>query len=146
MNSNIHLQSEAVLTVPKVPASPMGAIWRTIRGYILWSYERGTLHYDIMVTLILLFVFLSPRFINFKDKPVERNAYSAGVLVIPDKQGGFIYQIPASAVNSAQGADIRDQLERIIEPIAGAVSISKYEPVKDLTGHTQSYRVWVNKE
>ena len=146
MNSNIHLQSEAVLTVPKVPASPMGAIWRTIRGYILWSYERGTLHYDIMVTLILLFVFLSPRFINFKDKPVERNAYSAGVLVIPDKQGGFIYQIPASAVNSANPADIRGQLERIIEPIAGAVSISKYEPVKDLTGHTQSYRVWVNKE
>jgi hypothetical protein len=124
----------------------MGTIWRTIRGYILWSYERGTLHYDIMVTLILLFVFLSPRFINFKDKPVERNAYSAGVLVIPDKQGGFIYQIPATAVNSAKGADIRQQLERIIEPIAGAVSISKYEPVKDLTGHTQSYKVWVNKE
>jgi hypothetical protein len=146
MNSNIHLQSEAVLTVPKVPASPMGAIWRTIRGYIFWSYERGTLHYDIMVTLILLFVFLAPRFINFKDKPVERNAYSAGVLVIPDKQGGFIYQIPASAVNSATGADIRGQLERIIEPIAGAVSITKYEPVKDLTGHTQSYKVWVNKE
>ena len=53
----------------------MGAIWRTIRGYILWSYERGSLHYDIMVTLILLFVFVSPHFINFKDKPVERNPY-----------------------------------------------------------------------
>jgi hypothetical protein len=146
MNSNIHLQSEAVLTVPKVPVSPMGAIWRTIRGYIFWSYERGTLHYDIMVTLILLFVFLAPHFINFKDKPVERNPYSAGVIVIPDKQGGFIYQIPASAVNSANSTDIRGQLERIIEPIAGAVSIVRYESVKDLTGHTQSYKVWVNKE
>jgi hypothetical protein len=146
MNSNIHLQSDAALTIPKVPKAPMGTIWRTIRGYILWSYERGTLHYDIMVTLILLFVFLSPRYINFKDKPVERNAYSAGVLVIPDKQGGFIYQIPSSAVNSATPADIRGQLERIIEPIAGAVSITKVEPVKDLTGHTQSYKVWVNKE
>ncbi len=146
MNSKIHLQSEAVLTIPKVPPSPMGTIWRTIRGYILWSYERGTLHYDIMVTLILLFVFLAPRYINFKDKPVERNAYSAGVMVIPDKQGGFIYQIPASAVNSGNGADIRPQLERIIEPIAGAVSITKYETVKDLTGHAQSYKVWINKE
>ncbi|MGA7685704.1 MAG: hypothetical protein WCC32_13980 [Terriglobales bacterium] len=146
MNSKIHLQPEAVLAVPNVPPSPMGAIWRTIRGYILWSYERGTLHYDIMVTLILLFVFLSPRFINFKDKPVERSPYSAGVMVIPDKQGGFIYQIPASAVNSAGAVDIRGQLERIIEPIAGAVSITRYEAVKDLTGHTQSYKVWVNKE
>ncbi|MGB9234086.1 MAG: hypothetical protein WCC04_06700 [Terriglobales bacterium] len=146
MNSQIHLQSEAVLTVPKVPVSPMGAIWRTIRGYIFWSYERGSLHYDIMVTLILVFVFISPRVINFKDKPVERVPSTAGVLIIPDKAGGFIYQIPAGAVNAAAGAGISAQLERIIEPISGAVSITKYEPVNDAKGHTQSYKVWVNKE
>ena len=62
MNSQIHLQpSEAASTVLESAVSPMGAIWRTIRGYILWSYERGSLHYDIMVTLILLFIFVSPR-------------------------------------------------------------------------------------
>jgi hypothetical protein len=124
----------------------MGAIWRTIRGYILWAYERGSLHYDIMVTLILLFVFVSPYFINFKDKPVERNPRSTGVLVIPDAKGGFIYQIPATAVNSTADADIRKQLEGIIEPIAGAVSITRYEPLKDATGRTQGYKVWVDKE
>jgi len=146
MNSQINLQqSEVVLTVPKVPVSPMGAIWRTIRGYILWSYERGSLHYDIMVTLILLFVFISPHVINFKDKPVERIP-SSGMLIIPDKSGGFIYQIPAAAVKAAAGGDISAQLERIIEPISGAVSITKYEPVKDSAGRTQSYKVWVNKE
>jgi len=146
MNSKIHLQSEAVLTAPKVPVSSMGAIWRTIRGYILWSYERGSLHYDIMVTLILLFVFISPRFINFKDKPVERNPISTGVLIIPDDKGGFIYQIPAKAVKSAADADLNPQLERIIEPIAGAVSIKKVQPVKDAVGQTTSYRVWADKE
>jgi hypothetical protein len=124
----------------------MGAMWRTIRGYILWSYERGSLHYDIMVTLILLFVFVSPHFINFKDKPVERNPRATGVLVIPDEKGGFIYKIPASAVNSGPGEDIRRQLERIIEPIAGAVSITRYEAVQDPAGHLQSYKVWVDKE
>ncbi|MGA2003666.1 MAG: hypothetical protein ABSG70_09810 [Terriglobales bacterium] len=124
----------------------MGAIWRTIRGYILWSYERGSLHYDIMVTIILLFVFLSPRYINFKDKPVERNPSAIGVQVIPDEKGGFIYKIPAAAVNSGAASDIRAQLERIIEPIAGAVSITRYEPVKDPDGHTLSYKVWVDKE
>ena len=124
----------------------MNAIWRTIRGYILWSYERGSLHYDIVVTLILLFVFVSPHFINFKDKPVERNPHSTGVVVIPDEKGRFIYQIPAAAVNAAEGTDIRLQLERIIEPISGAVSVSRYEAVKDASGHTQSYKVWVDKE
>ncbi len=126
--------------------SPMGAIWRTIRGYILWSYERGSLHYDIMVTLILLFVFVSPRFINYKDKPVERNPHPIGVVVLPDAKGGLIYQIPASAVNAQAGDDLIPQLERIIEPISGAVSISRYEVVKDSAGRTQSYKVWIDKE
>ena len=56
----------------------MSNFWRTIRGYILWSYERGTIQYDVMVTLILLFVFLSPYWINFHDKPVERNPHPIG--------------------------------------------------------------------
>ncbi len=124
----------------------MGAIWRTIRGYILWSYERGSLHYDIMVTLILLFVFLSPRLINFKDKPVERNPHLTGVVVIPGENGGLIYQVQASAVNAATGQDVRRQLEDIIEPISGAVSITRYEAVKDASGHTLSYKVWVEKD
>jgi hypothetical protein len=113
MNSQIDWRSEC-LTAHPAAISPMGAIWRTIRGYILWSYERGSLHYDIMVTLILLFVFLSPRLINFNDKPVERNPHPTGVVVIPDQQGGLIYQIQASAITVGNGIDIRQQLQRII--------------------------------
>jgi hypothetical protein len=124
----------------------MAAVWRTIRGYILWSYERGSLHYDIMVTLILIFVFLSPRYINYKDKPVERNPHPIGVVVIPGASGGLIYQIPASAINLKEGGDLSQQLERIIEPISGAVSISRYEVMKDSAGRTQSYKVWIDKE
>jgi hypothetical protein len=146
MNSQIHLQPGTASTALETAVSPMGAIWRTIRGYILWSYERGSLHYDIMVTLILIFVFLSPRLINYKDKPVERNPHLTGVVVIPGDKGEFIYQIQASAVNSAEGADVRRQLEKIIEPISGAVSITKYDTLKDASGHLQSYKVWVVKE
>ncbi|MGA3091267.1 MAG: hypothetical protein ABSD75_21880 [Terriglobales bacterium] len=147
MNSPIHWQQpEAASPALESAVSPMGAIWRTIRGYILWSYERGSLHYDIMVTLILVFVFVSPHFINFKDKPVERNPHLTGVVVIPGEKGGFIYQIEASAVNTASGQDISRQLERIIEPIAGAVSITKVETANDAAGHPQRYKVWVEKE
>ena len=76
----------------------MSRIWRTIRSYILWTYERGSTPYDVMVTLILAFIFLSPYWINFKDKPVERTPHQSGVVVVPDGQSGFIYQIDASAV------------------------------------------------
>jgi hypothetical protein len=99
-----------------------------------------------MVTLILLFIFVTPHYVNFKDKPVERNPHLTGVAVIPDAQGGFIYQIQASAVNTAAGQDVRRQLEQIIEPISGAVSITRYETVKDPAGRPMSYKVWVEKE
>src|ERR1700675_3642796 len=107
----------------------MSQIGRTIRDYILWSYERGTIQYDIMATLILLFVFLSPRFINFNDKPIERNPQPTGVLVMPDASGGLVYQIEASAISGATDSAIRAQLLHVIEPISGSISITKYEAV-----------------
>lgn len=124
----------------------MNLIWRTIRGYILWSYERGTLHYDVMVTLILLFVFLSPYWINFKDKPIERVPHQTGVVIQPDGKGGFVYQIDASALTAKNDEGLRAQMLDIIEPITGAAAIVNILPVKDGKGHIQSYKVWVEKE
>ena len=141
--------AKANTTVMAAPAVPMTGIWRTIRDYIFWSYERGTIQYDVMVTIILLFVFLSPRLINFKDKPVEHNPHRTGVAVVPDGQGGLIYQIEAAAVGQAVGNDdsvIRGELLQIIEPISGEVSITKVEPVRDGSGRILSYKVWVARE
>jgi hypothetical protein len=124
----------------------MIAVWRTIRDYILWSYERGTIQYDVMVTLILLFVFLSPYWINFNDKPVGHNPHPTGVVVIPDGRGNFVYQIEGSAISGKDDAAIHDELLRIIEPIAGSVSITRVEPVTNRAGKILSYNVWVQRE
>jgi hypothetical protein len=136
---------EAAASSASAASVPMNEIWRTIRGYILWSHERGTIQYDVMVTLILLFVFLSPLWINFKDKPVERNPHPSGVVVIPEAGGGFIYQIEGSAVSAKDDAGVRDQLMRVIEPISGEVSITKIEPLRDKGGRVLSYKVWVQR-
>ena len=124
----------------------MNAIWRTIRGYILWQYERGTLHYDIMVTLILIFIFFSPRVINFNDKPIARNPHPTEVVVTADAEGHLLYQVAASAVTPGDDATVRDQLLHIIEPISGAVSIVSYEAVSDHKGKVQSYKVLAKRE
>jgi hypothetical protein len=124
----------------------MVEIWRTIRSYILWSYERGTIQYDVMVTLILLFVFLSPRWINFNDKPIDRNPHQTGVIVTPDRDGGFVFQVEGAAISAQDDDAVQEQLLAIIEPISGEVSISKVEPVRDKSGRVLSYRVWAQKE
>src|SRR5690242_3271441 len=133
-------------TIADAPAVPMSNFWRTIRDYIFWSHERGTIQYDVMVTLILLFVFLSPYWIKFKDNPVERNPNSSGVLVYPDGKGEFIYQVEAKAVQADNDASIRASLLKIIEPISGSVSISSYEKVMDKKGNVLAYKVWVQRE
>ena len=137
------------------PSAPIGGIWRTIKSFILWSHERGTVQYDVMVSLILLFVFLSPRFINFNDRPVQRNPHPSDIVVSPDGSGGFVYQVEGKAIQaeasqggaSQSGDDpaVRAQLLRIIEPISGEISIQRYETVTDKKGNILAYRVWVRR-
>ena len=90
---------------PHVPGT--GGAWRVIQSFIFWSHERGTIQYDVMVTLILIFVFFSPRWINFNDHPVERNPHSSGVVVYPDGNGEFIYQVEGNAVQGGDDFSIR---------------------------------------
>ena len=123
----------------------MSRILKTIRGYILWTYERGSMQYDVMVTLILIFIFAAPYGVNFKDKPVERTPHQTEVIVTPDGQSGFIYQVGSSAVQGNDPASIEKDLLRIIEPIAGEVDITRYEPVNDVRGQVIGYKVWVSR-
>lgn len=103
------------------------------------------MHYDVMVTLILAFLFGTPYFINFKDKPVARTPHQTEIVVLPDGGSGFIYQVQAAAVRGDDDAAIRGSLERIIEPIAGEVEIRRFEPVRDRKGKLIAYRAWVSR-
>ncbi len=123
----------------------MNRAWTTVRDFFWWNYNRGSLQYDVMVTLILLFVFLAPLKINFKDKPIERTPHPTRVVLIPDGDSGYIYQVDATAVRSKDPAVIAESLRRVIEPIAGEVEIAKYEPVRDSSGRITAYKVWLQK-
>ena len=123
------------------PSLPMKGVFRTIRSYILWQHERGTLHYDIMVTLILMFIFISPLVINFHDKPVPRAMHQTDVVVTPGADGTLVYQIPANSVVAGDDQSLREQLLRVIKPISGDVAIVSYEAVDEGKGHVPSYKV-----
>jgi hypothetical protein len=145
--SNIKLDNAQLNTVPaQAPPVPASSAWRKIKSFIFWSHERGTIEYDVMVTLILIFVFFSPMWIKFKDTPVERNPHASGVVIYPDGAGEFIYQVEAQAVQEGSDLAIRASLLKIIEPISGSVSISRYETVTDKTGKVVAYKVWIQRE
>jgi hypothetical protein len=124
-------------------------MFKLLRNYIFWAYERGSFHYDVMVTAILIFMFVSPHFIDFKDKPVETVALHASEVLVREAgtSGGssrFIYQVRADDMNGAStDAERRAAILRVIEPVSGEVSIERYEPVRNAQGKVIAYNAWV---
>lgn len=127
-------------------------MFRLLKSYFWWSYERGSIHYDVMVTLILLFLFLAPRFIDFKDRPVETVALqSSEVLVKEAGQSGdssrFIFQIRSDQKGGPQPSQTEAERQaailRMVEPISGEVTLEHYEPVYDATHRIVAYNAWV---
>src|ERR1019366_8392099 len=102
-----------------------------LKSYFFWTYERGSFHYDVMVTAILLFLFVSPHYINYKDRPVETVAlHSSEVLVKEAGMSGvrarFIYQIRADDMGYANSDEkIRAAILRVVEPISGEVTVDR---------------------
>ena len=122
---------------------------RILRNYFFWTYDRGSVHYDIMVTLILAFIFITPHYWNYKDKPVEAvPLHASQVLVDTDGHGGYIYQVRAEDVTrtiTPSDDQIRAGLLHTIEPIAGEVTLDRYTPVTDAAGHLVAYKAWVRR-
>ncbi|MHB8302800.1 MAG: hypothetical protein ACYDC6_08205 [Acidobacteriaceae bacterium] len=119
---------------------------RVLRNYVFWTYQRGSVHYDVMVTLILLFIFLSPRVINFKDKPVVRTLPPSQVLVKSDGHNGLSYRIDAATLDSFHDSgDLKSELRNVIQPISGDVAIDRYQPVKGPHGQIVAYKVWAHR-
>ncbi len=48
---------------------PKRGLAEILKSYFYWTYPRGCFHYDVMVTLILLFIFVTPHLWNYGDKP-----------------------------------------------------------------------------
>jgi hypothetical protein len=124
-------------------------MFKLINSYIFWAYERGSVQYDIMVTAILLFMFVSPHIISYNDKPVETVALHASEVLVREagtSSGGsrFIYQVRAEDMGGAStDAERRAAILRVIEPISGEVSLDHYEAVRDAQGKVIAYNVWV---
>ena len=123
----------------------MNKIWQTIRGYIWWTHQRGSFHYDVMVTLILVFIFATPYVVNYKDKPAERLPRAKSVVVMPDGTNDLIFQVDARDVKGTNDQAIRADLQRVIEPISGYVKIKKWAPDQDAKGNLVGYHVWVRR-
>ena len=124
---------------------------KIIRNYIFWAYERGSFHYDIMVTAILLFIFVAPRFIDFKDKPIRNVPLHPSEILVKSRSltGDAVlltYEVRADDLGPvANDTEVRTAILRAIEPISGDVELEGYQPVLDTKGKITAYDATVRR-
>jgi hypothetical protein len=119
---------------------------RIVKSYLFWTYPRGSFHYDVMVTLILLFLFVSPRLINYRDRPQETLTSTRDILVRANGANAWIYQIGADQLaDTSNDAKLKAELLQRIRAISGDVQIDRYREQKDASGHVTQYQVWAHR-
>ena len=114
------------------------------RGFF-WTYERGTWQYDIMVALILAFVFLTPRH-WFRDQPESPPAVSDVVFLRSDS-AGKVYWLRASLLDVQTNDTAIQSARRVLRALTGKpVEVTRIEPVeRDPQGQVISYAVWIRE-
>jgi len=119
-------------------------VLRILKSYFFWTYERGSFHYDVMVTLILAFIFATPFLWNYGDRPQPSKMAAHSLLVKMAGPGQYVYDVPISDIQS-EGAPLQAQLESQIEAVSGPVKLDNFAPVKSSDGKVMAYRVWAHR-
>ena len=74
---------------------PRRTIRQTLLSYFYWTYSRGSFHYDVMVTLILLFIFLTPYIPgwSYGDTPSSTAGLTHPIQVVSSGGRGLIVTV-----------------------------------------------------
>lgn len=130
----------------------MGRLWQGVVRTVLWSYERGTWPYDVMVITIVAFVLLTPRS-WFHDQPQSVDLGSSGVRMVSEDLAGHrrVYRLDARvlAYEKRQNKsspelerETHDILSRKIPELRDRIfQVVQIDPVSDATGEVLYYDI-----
>jgi hypothetical protein len=110
----------------------MRTIWRIFARTVFWSFERGTLPYDLAVAVIVIFVLLSPRS-WFHDQPPLGPAPDAAMVQLRDadvSDGTRTYRVSAKLlVTSAKvpEPELEHQLHEAVRQNVETLQKSRFE-------------------
>lgn len=117
---------------------------RALKGLVLWHYERGSWQYDVMVGLILAFVFLTPtRF--FHDKPVYGRQLTSDIVRMDADEQGVRYRVSADLLASYDPDPQRAAQEVFQRNLGHAVTLTRILPIEAEGGVVVWYDVWVRE-
>jgi hypothetical protein len=111
------------------------------KRFILWDYARASWQYDVMVGIILAFIFLTPRD-WFRDQP---RIPSAASIARPAENGGNVLFVDAEVLAGVPEPQRLNRLREFLktQPSTARVSVTRVEPILDSEGELQGYMAFV---
>jgi hypothetical protein len=110
-----------------------------MKRFLLWSFERGSIQYDVICVVIIAFIFITP--VTFFDErpdwmrldpsdPIIRQAKND-----KDDDGSPVWVVKVAAD--------QDAVNRLKANLGKDVKIFKTKPVRDSYGRLVAYAFWV---
>lgn len=96
------------------------------RRFLMWELPRGGWQYDVVVAIILAFIFLTPRD-WFRDQP-----RASSVVMLPEEHGARVYWIEPDLLTGSEESTRAARAAELIRKFYGRKeNIVRLEPIYD---------------
>lgn len=114
-----------------------------LKRFILWDFPRASWQYDVIVGLILAFIFLTPRD-WFRDQP--RIPHATSIALRPAENGSSVFfvdsQLLAGTAENQRVTRLSDALSRMGNR---KLSVTRVEPILDSEGELLGYMAFARQ-
>jgi hypothetical protein len=126
----------------------MHTLFNTLKNVIFWSHARGTIPYDLLCALILIFIFLTPSSF-FHDWPKlntpQQFQMGKSIVLSRDEMGATVYNVLTPPNASQVPVALENQLKTSLDQyLKRPVTIYRLQPIYAGGGEVAGYSVWIN--
>ena len=109
-----------------------------LKRFILWDYQRESWQYDVMVGIILVFIFATPRY-WFSDQPKLPNARS--IAMLPSENGSSVFFVDSQFLAGTAENQRVAKLTQVLQTRMSnrRLKVIRVEPILDSEGDLQGY-------
>lgn len=107
-----------------------------LKRFIFWDYARATWQYDVMVGVILAFVFLTPR-VWFRDQP--RIPRASNVALLPGHGSNVFWVEPELLAGIPEQERLAKLSQLLTNDFGKKVAVTRVEPILDSEREIKGY-------
>jgi|SRR3954452_22510965 hypothetical protein len=115
-----------------------------LKRFILWDFPRASWQYDVIVALILAFIFLTPRDL-FRDQP--RIPHASSISMLPSDNGSAVFFVDAQLLaGTAEGQRMASLNAALRSRMSNRkLSVTRVEPVLNSEGEVLGYMAFARQ-